>query len=39
MPANPALVAIAEAADRKRLQGRIRDLAELAELMRQRGSS
>jgi hypothetical protein len=38
MPADRAPVAIAKRADRKRLQVRIRDLAELAELMRQPGS-
>jgi hypothetical protein len=38
MPANPAPMAIAKAADRRRLQDRMRCLAELAELMRQPGT-
>ena len=38
MPANPAPMAIAKAADRRRLQDRMRWLAELAELMRQPGT-
>jgi hypothetical protein len=37
MPANPAPVAIAKPADRRRLQGRMRELAELAGLMEERG--
>ena len=38
MPVDPAPVAIAKAADRRRLQDRMRSLAELAELMRQPGT-
>lgn len=37
MPANPPPVAIARRADRRRLQGRMRELAELDELVRQPG--
>ena len=38
MTANPAPIAIAKAADRRRLQDRMRGLAELAGLMRQPGT-
>jgi hypothetical protein len=37
MPASPAPVAIAKRADRRRLQDRIRELAEFDKLMRQPG--
>jgi hypothetical protein len=38
MPANPAAISVARAADRKRIQDRVRELADLARLMRQPGT-